>query len=54
LTTVPLLQGWSARTTAGIAATLAGGAQVALGGELGGLGIGTYIWTLRLRGSVPF
>src|SRR6202044_3777784 len=40
LTTVPLLQGWSARTTAGMAATLAGGAQVALGGELGGLGLG--------------
>jgi hypothetical protein len=54
LTTVPLLQGWSARATGGVAATLAGGAQVAFGAELGGLGIGTYIWTLRLRGSVPF
>jgi hypothetical protein len=35
LTTVPLLQGWSARLTGGVAATFAGGASLGAGGELG-------------------
>ena len=54
LTTVPLLQGWSARTTGGVAATLTNGARITAGGELGGLGSDTHIYTFRVRGSVPF
>jgi subtilase family protein/Big-like domain-containing protein/IPT/TIG domain-containing protein len=54
LTTVPLLQGWSARATAGMAMTFSNSALVSLGGEYGGLGSDTHIWTWRVRGSVPF
>jgi hypothetical protein len=54
LTTVPLLQGWSARTVGGVTATLPGGAQLALGGEYGGIGSSAHIWTWRARGGVPF
>jgi len=54
LTTVPLLAGWSGRATAGVAATFGGGAQVAAGGEYGGIGGNTRIWTWRVRGRVPF
>jgi hypothetical protein len=54
LTTVPLLQGWSARATAGLAMTFAQSALVSLGGEYGGIGSDTHIWTWRVRGSVPF
>jgi hypothetical protein len=54
LTTVPLLQGFSARGTGGVTATFDGGVQVSAGGELGGIGSDTRIWTWRLRGSVPF
>ncbi len=54
LTTVPLLQGWSARVTGGVAATFAAGAQLAAGGEYGGIGGNTQIWTWRVRGMVPF
>ena len=53
-TTVPLLTGGSARATAGVAATFSGGAQVALGGEYGGIGSDTHIWNWRIRGRVPF
>jgi hypothetical protein len=54
LTTVPLLQGWSARATAGLAMTFAQAALLSLGGEYGGIGSDTHIWTWRVRGSVPF
>jgi hypothetical protein len=54
LTTVPLLAGWSVRTTAGVLATFDGGAQVAAGGEYGGIGGNTHIWTWRVSGRAPF
>ena len=54
LTTVPLLHGWSARATGGVAATFAGGSQLSAGGEYGGIGGAERIWTWRARGSVPF
>lgn len=54
LTTVPLLQGWSARATAGLAMAFSDSALLSLGGEYGGIGGDTHIWTWRVRGSVPF
>ena len=54
LTTVPLLQGWSGRATGGVAMTFGRGAQLSAGGEYGGIGSDTHIWTWRVRGSVPF
>ncbi|WP_155413334.1 autotransporter outer membrane beta-barrel domain-containing protein, partial [Rhodopseudomonas palustris] len=54
LASVPLLDGWSARVTGGLAARFGNGAAVALGGEMGGLGGTVQIWTLRGRASVPF
>ncbi len=54
LTTVPLLQGWSARATGGFTATFAGGATLGAGGEFGGLGSATHIWTWTARGRIPF
>ena len=54
LTTVPLLQGWSARATAGLAMTFSNSAILGFGGEYSGIGNDTRIWTWRVRGSVPF
>jgi hypothetical protein len=54
LTTVPLLQGWSARVTTGVAASFVGGATLGVGGELGGLGSDNHIWTWTARGRIPF
>ncbi len=54
LASVPLLDGWSARFTGGIAARFDNGAAIVVGGELGGLGSTVQIWTLRGRASVPF
>jgi nitrogen fixation protein FixH len=54
LTTVPLLQGWSARLTSGVTATLPGGASLGAGGELGGIGSANHIWTWTVRGRLPF
>ncbi len=54
LTPVLLLQGFGARATGGVTATFGGGAQVSAGGEFSGIGGNTHIWTLRLRGGVPF
>jgi hypothetical protein len=45
LTTVPLLQGLSAHVTGGVAASFAGGATLGAGGEFGGIGSATHIWT---------
>ena len=54
LTTVPLLQGFSARATGGLAASFAGGATLGAGGEFGGIGSATHIWTWTARGRIPF
>ncbi|SIO39188.1 Putative Ig domain-containing protein [Bradyrhizobium erythrophlei] len=54
LASTPLLDGWSARATAGLAARFASGATIAVGGELGGIGSDTRIWTYRARAAVPF
>jgi hypothetical protein len=54
LTTVPLLQGFSARATGGLAASFAGGATLGAGGEFCGLGSTTHIWTWTARGRIPF
>jgi Big-like domain-containing protein len=52
--TVPLLQGFSARVTGGVAASFAGGATLGAGGEFGGIGSATHIWTWTARGRIPF
>lgn len=54
LTTLLLLQGWSARVTGGVTATLAGGASLGAGGELGGIGSVNHIWSWTVRGRLPF
>jgi hypothetical protein len=54
LTTVPLLQGWSARATGGVTATFPGGASLGAGGEFGGVGSVNHIWTWTARGHIPF
>jgi outer membrane autotransporter protein len=54
LASTPLLDGWSARTTGGLAAQFAGGSALAFGAELGGIGSDVEIWTFRARGNVPF
>jgi hypothetical protein len=57
LATVPIplvLDGWSARATGGIAASLANGARLEIGGERSGIGGNFAIWTYRARGSIPF
>jgi hypothetical protein len=54
LTTVPLLQGWSGRATGGVAMTFGGGALLSAGGEYGGIGSDSHIWTWRARGRMAF
>lgn len=54
LAPIPLIQGWSARVTSGIGITMKSGAQISVGGELGGLGSAYTLWTVRSRASVPF
>jgi hypothetical protein len=54
LTTVPLLQGFSARATGGVTASFAGGATLGAGGEFGGIGSANHIWTWTARGRIPF
>src|SRR5262249_46378733 len=54
LTTLLLLQGWSARVTGSVTATLAGGASLGAGGELGGIGSVNHIWSWTVRGRLPF
>ena len=49
------VQGWAARTTAGVSYNVAGGAKILLGGEVGGLGSQNFTtWSVRGRASVPF
>jgi hypothetical protein len=50
----PLLQGWSVRGSAGLAATFANGAAISAGAELGGIGSTTMLWSYHMRGRVPF
>jgi hypothetical protein len=54
LTAVPVMQGWAARANGGITTVLPNGGQMSVGGELGGIGNTTHIWTVNVRGSVPF
>jgi len=54
LASVPLLQGWSARATGGLNARVAGDAVIGVGGELGGIGSDTLIWTFTARARIPF
>jgi outer membrane autotransporter protein len=46
--------GWSARVTSGLSATVERGTMVSLGGELGGLGASYKIWSGNVRATVPF
>ena len=49
------VQGWAARTSAGLSYNVVGGAKVLVGGEVGGLGSQNFtVWSLRGRASVPF
>ena len=54
LAAIPLLQGWSVRFTSGLSLSFHGGSQLSLGGEVGGIGSNTTIWTMRAHASVPF
>jgi hypothetical protein len=54
LASTPLLQGWSARLTGGIGARLPGDAMLAIGGQYGGIGSSTQIWTVTAKAQVPF
>jgi uncharacterized repeat protein (TIGR01451 family) len=54
LTSIPLIQGWSARVGSGVAISLNGATQLSLDGELGGLGSDYLMWTIRARAFVPF
>jgi hypothetical protein len=51
---VPLLDGWSARVTAGLGAKFEGGAALGVGAECGGIGANFQTWTFKARGQVPF
>jgi hypothetical protein len=49
------VDGWSARATLGINATIPNGTSLSVGGEVGGLGSGNFtVWSVRGRVSVPF
>jgi IPT/TIG domain len=54
LTTILLLQGGGVRATGGIMAAFRGGPQLSIGGEYSRIGTDTHIWTMRVRGNVPF
>lgn len=54
LASVPLIDGWSARIVGGLGARLDGGAMFTVGGELGGIGANTQVWTVMGRARVPF
>jgi hypothetical protein len=42
------VQGWAARTTAGVSYSAPGGAKIVIGGELGGLGSQDFTtWSVR-------
>ncbi len=53
--TPEFFRGLSARATAGVAVSDKSGANLSLGGELGGIGIGNFnVWSVRGRALVPF
>jgi len=54
LASTPLLQGWSARATGGFDAKLSSGAVLAVGGQYGGIGSSTQIWTVTAKAQIPF
>lgn len=54
LTSVPLLQGFAPRVTAGVTATFASRAQLSAGGEYEWIDANTHILSWRVRGGVPF
>lgn len=54
LASTPLLMGWAARLTTGLDMKFQSGGTLSFGGELGGIGGNTTIWTYRARGTVPF
>ena len=55
LLTTTFVQGWAARTTAGVSYSAASGARLLIGGEVGGLGSQNFTtWSVRGRASVPF
>ncbi|WP_249147174.1 IPT/TIG domain-containing protein [Bradyrhizobium jicamae] len=54
LASTPLLQGWSARATAGLNAKLESGAMVGVGAEFGGIGSDFQTWTVKAKGQLPF
>ncbi|WP_338821743.1 Ig-like domain repeat protein [Bradyrhizobium septentrionale] len=54
LASTPLLDGWSARVTAGLGAKFEGGAALGVGAEYGGIGANFQTWTFKARGQVPF
>jgi Autotransporter beta-domain len=52
---VPSLDGASLRATSGLTVAMASGAQIAVGGELGGIGSGSFdLWSARARMAMPF
>ncbi len=54
LPVTPVFAGMSARTSVGMAAQFASGAQLTIGGERSGLGGGFSLWTYHARASIPF
>jgi hypothetical protein len=50
---VGLSDGWSARVTTGAVMVFTGG-RLSLEGELGSIGSGDRLWSLSVRGSIPF
>jgi hypothetical protein len=49
------VQGWAARTTAGLSYNVVDGPKLSVGGELGGLGSQSFtVWTFRARAGIPF
>lgn len=54
LASTPLLEGWSARLTAGLGAKLASGVTLGVGAEYGGIGSDFQTWTVKAKGQMPF
>ena len=53
-TSVPILDGLSARVTAGITTRYTNGSSLSLDGEYGGIGGNGKIWTMRARAATTF
>jgi hypothetical protein len=50
---VGLSDGWSARVTTGAVMAFTGG-RLTVESELGGIGASDRLWSLSVRGSIPF